>query len=208
MLDVSLKGENLSKYFIRKRYIFRDINVELGNGEILAVTGENGSGKTTFLKILAGILKPTYGNLNLNLDGTAINNDEIRDYISFVAPYLVLYEEFTPLEHVKIINKIRGFKYNEDKTIKLLKRFNLSSRRYEPIRNFSSGMKQRMKYVLALSCDSNILFLDEPMTNLDSEGVSTVLDTIFEFQQEGGSIVIATNEKRDKSIAKKEIKIK
>ena len=62
-----------------------------------------------------------------------------------------------------------------------------------------------MKFILAFMKSSEVLFLDEPLTNLDSEGISIVLDSVFEYQKEGGAVILASNESRDRAIAEKEI---
>ena len=207
MEQFKLVGTDISKAFSRNREIFKGINLNLQNTEILGVTGPNGSGKSTLLKILSGVSKPSKGSVEFFLNDTIQKKENLYEHIGFVSPYLNIYEEFSPLEHCRIADKLAGTKYNETKCIELLKMFKLETKRNEPIRTFSSGMKQRVKYILALQKESEILFLDEPMTNLDTAGVELVNKLIIEQKSLGGAVIIATNDEREKSFCEKFIEI-
>jgi heme exporter protein A len=207
MRNFLLKATDLAKAFSHGKNIFAKIGMEVTNGDVIAVTGHNGSGKTTLLKILAGVVKPTKGAINLEIGGKTIDSELYFEHIGYVAPYLNLYEEFTPMEHLKIFYMIRGRKFDNEKAETYLKYFNLFRKRDDPIRTYSSGMKQRFKYVLALQNDFELLFLDEPMTNLDSEGCDAVMKIIEEHKNKNCGIVIATNEERDKSVCSKIISL-
>lgn len=208
MEPFQFKAEKISKSFRFGKYVFRDISFELSNGGILAVTGDNGSGKTTMLKVLCGALRPDSGEVSLDCNGKNAGEVEFRLSIGYVAPYLSLYEEFTPAEHISLLAGIRGIALDKEKALSLLKNFHLADRSDDPISSFSTGMKQRMKYVLATMHEPKILFLDEPLTNLDSDGISTVLSMILKHRDNGGGIIIATNEERDKALADKIIRLK
>ncbi|MGA2295912.1 MAG: ABC transporter ATP-binding protein, partial [FCB group bacterium] len=206
--NFKLTGNDLSKSFTRNKNIFSGINLALSNGETIAVTGPNGSGKTTLLKILSGVLRPTKGNVEFKIDEKIIEKTNYYKHLGYVSPYLNLYEEFTPLEHLKIFSKIRGNTFNYDKGLEHLKMFKLEKKRNEPIRTFSSGMKQRFKYILALQNDFEIFFLDEPMTNLDADGIAVVTELIKVNQSKNGATIIATNDDREKELCQKIIAIK
>ncbi|MCL5992005.1 MAG: ABC transporter ATP-binding protein [Bacteroidetes bacterium] len=193
-----LKAENISKAFSRNKTIISNINLELAAGKIIGVAGPNGSGKTTFLKILCGILKPTSGKVELKVDGGLIKNENYFQHFGYVAPYLNLYDEFTPIEHIKIMSGLTGTSFDNKKANVLLETFNLHKKKDDLIRTFSSGMKQRMKYILALQRETEILLFDEPMTNLDSAGVESIHEIIKEQTSAGAGVIIATNDERDK----------
>ncbi len=202
-----ITAENLSKSFTPGQYIFSNLNFTISNGDIFSITGPNGSGKSTLLLILIGNLRLSNGNITYKIDDESIPADKIFNISSFVAPYLNLYEEFSPLELVKIIVNIKGNKFELDQTNQLLDSFNLYQRRNDMIRTFSSGMKQRMKFVIALSIPSKILFLDEPTSNLDNQGLTIVFNKIFEYQNKNKIIVMATNDEREKSICNKNLSL-
>lgn len=206
MKEFQLTGKNLTKSFSNDT-IFSDLSLSLSNGTVLAVTGKNGSGKSTLLKILATVLKPNSGTLELLIDNKAIKNESIISHIGFVAPYLNLYEEFTPVDLFRIFSKIRNKKFDEDQTKDLLKRFELFDRRRDQIYKFSSGMKQRVKYILALINDPFILFLDEPSTNLDESGISMAADIIDDFKSSNKAVIIASNDKNEIALSTNSISI-
>jgi len=191
---------NISKYFIRNHYIFRNLSLSFTNGNIIAITGANGSGKSTLLKVMTGVLSFSSGNIKVIKDGLDIHVSNLKEDIAMVSPYLNLYEEFTPYEHYKISADLRGIKFDENKLDKLLQLFKLRPHKNSPIRNFSSGMKQRMKFILALQSNPTILFLDEPTSNLDADGIESINKIIIEHAANGGAVIIDTNEEREKSL--------
>ena len=203
MNNFVLSADKISKKFNSKKYVLKNIDFSISNSEIVAVTGHNGAGKSTLLRILAGIWNSTEGKINFNYNNSPIEKENYYKYISYVAPYLNLYEEFTPLEHLQIFAKIRAIEFNQKESEENLKRFKLFAFRNAQIRTFSSGMKQRMKFVLAMQNKSDILFMDEPTSNLDAEGFNTVKEYILEQQSLGCGIIIATNDENEKAISQR-----
>jgi len=202
MSEFKLEVKSISKHFSRRKNIFSDISFDLINSEITGIAGQNGSGKTTLLKIISGILSPSSGEVYLHVDQISVKKENFIYYFSFVSPYLVLYEEFTPIEHLKLFTKMKGIKFNTDKANELLSSFKLYNRRNDQIKTFSSGMKQRVKYGLALMNEPQILLLDEPFTNLDNPGIDVIISIITEKQKEGTGIIIASNDDREKDLCK------
>lgn len=182
------------------RTIFSGLSLSLANGQTLGITGHNGSGKSTLMKILCNVLTPTQGALQLSLHDKEIERDELYRYVGFVSPYMTLYEEFTAMEHAKINADLRCIPFDEEAAVALLALLKLEHRRHDDIKTYSSGMKQRMKYALALLHEPVALLLDEPMTNLDNEGIGTVEHIVAMQTQRGGGVIIATNDERDKTL--------
>ncbi len=173
--------------------VFDSISFELGIGDSLAITGKNGSGKSTLVKIIAGLLSQTSGEVIYQLDGKRIDKLDWFKYVGFVAPYLQIYDEFTGYENLEILAKLRWMKNYKARVYDILNRVNLFSRKDDLVRGYSSGMKQRLKYALALLHEPPLLILDEPTSNLDPEGVEMVW-AIAEEQKRKGILIIATNE--------------
>lgn len=178
------------------RPVLSNVSFRLQSGDVLGITGHNGSGKSTLMKILANVLERTAGSVSWVKNGTAIDEEALHPHIGYVAPYLQLYTEFTPKEHLQIISQIRNAPHDEAYAAELFRRFGLADRTDDPLNSFSSGMLQRAKYVIALSHHPDFLFLDEPMTNLDAEGIETVR-SIVEDEQNGRITLIATNDRDD-----------
>ncbi|MEK7263038.1 MAG: ABC transporter ATP-binding protein [Bacteroidota bacterium] len=202
---MKFSAQNLFKRFGR-RVIFQNIVFELSNGDSIAFTGKNGSGKSTLVKICAGVLSPTSGTIELTIDGKIISADKYFQYIGFVAPYLQLYDEFSPIENLHFFSTIRGLKISVKEKEELLKRVNLFHRKDDYVRTFSSGMKQRMKFAFALLHNPPILILDEPTTNLDAEG-STMVFQIMEEQKKKGILLLATNTQSEQEHCEKIISL-
>jgi heme exporter protein A len=195
MEKYSLHVEYLRKDFNRKN-VFWDISFELNSGQSIAITGRNGSGKSTLVKILSGVLSATSGKVVLEYGGYEIPADERHRYVGFVSPYLQLYDEFSALENLTLCASLRGQTYNGSRGEELLGLVNLSSRKNDIVRTYSSGMKQRLKYAFALLHKPQILILDEPAANLDTEGIE-MLRRVMKMQCEKGILVIATNDSDD-----------
>ncbi len=195
MTLVQLTASGLRKDFNR-RPVFSDISFQLRPGQTLAVAGRNGSGKSTLLKIVASLLSPTAGTVTLTVGGNEVPARWMFRHIGMVAPYLHLYEEFTALENLSLIDRIRGAAHTAAEYEKLLAMVSLERRKHDVVRTFSSGMKQRLKYALAWMERPGLLLLDEPRTNLDADGISMVR-SLFEEQRRDGIVIVATNEEDD-----------
>lgn len=188
-------AEHISKRFNR-RAVFKDISFTVESGEVFGITGRNGSGKSTLLRIVGGLLTPSGGSLRYSLGAGDIPPERLHTHIGYVAPYLTLYEEFSAEENIALYARIRGLQHGHRETQALLERVGLPVDRKDPIRAFSSGMKQRMRLVFAVLHRPPLLLLDEPISNLDSEGVRTVYEIVAEFRARG-TVIIATNDAED-----------
>jgi heme exporter protein A len=205
MIDYTLSLNNVKKVFGR-RLIFSDINRQFTCGKIYGLSGCNGSGKSTLAKIIAGIISPTSGKVEHVLNGKKIKDEELHNHLGFVSPYLVLYDEFTAMENLKFFSNIRGLKFDEETAKELLANFQLGDRGADELRGYSSGMKQRMKFIFALLHSPELLILDEPTSNLDEAGKSIVYRTIKE-ELKDNLIIIASNESSDLALCDEIIEI-
>jgi heme exporter protein A len=192
---LSLEVRDLGKWFGRRR-VFDRINFSLEEKSSLVVTGKNGSGKTTLLKILCGLVRPSKGEVLISVDGKTLTRYESKNLLGVVMPDLELYGELTALENLMFLSRIRGLDPDKDVLKEKIAWVGLARREDDLVFSFSSGMKQRLKYAFALVLEPKILFLDEPTTNLDEEGISLV-DQIASLQKERGILILATNEKAD-----------
>jgi heme exporter protein A len=122
--------------------------------------------------------------------------DQPHALIGLVSPYLQLYEEFSARENLQLALAVRGMPSSEQAIELLLDRVGLLPRMDDHVQTFSSGMKQRVKVAMALIHRPPILILDEPMSNLDDEGVRSVRE-IMTAQRGSGLLVVATNDLTD-----------
>jgi heme exporter protein A len=203
---ISMTVNELSKEFNRSP-IFQDISFSLSSPASLSITGKNGAGKSTLSKILAGLLSSTYGSITYSVHGKKIGNEEVKNHIGFVSPYLNLYDEFTALENLQFLSRIRAAAQQNGERIKELLAFvGLWNRRDDIVATFSSGMKQRLKYAFALLHNPAVLILDEPTSNLDAEGIEVVKQIIFE-QKKANILIIATNNKEEADWCTQQIQV-
>jgi len=195
MSSYSVQAVSVKKTFGR-RLIFSSINFELIDKGIFGISGPNGSGKSTLAKIISGLISPSSGKVVHKFNSAEIIPEKLHNYIGFVSPYLVLYDEFTASENLDFIAKIRGILTDKKKIEDLLKQFLLFNRKDDLVKTYSSGMKQRLKFIFALMHSPNVIILDEPTSNLDEEGKKSVYKIIGE-EAENKIVVIASNEERD-----------
>lgn len=191
-----LKSENITKLYNRKT-IFKNVSFSINQGSAFAITGKNGSGKSTLVKILCGVLSPTKGIVSLSVNDQTILYPDYYPHIGLVSPYLNLYEEFSAEENLQFIKNIRGLDSSSDVFAEeLLKEFGIYEHRKKEVKNYSSGMKQRLKYCAALIHHPALLVLDEPSSNLDEYGIEAVRNRM-RLQKDKGVLLFATNDKDD-----------
>ena len=207
MDNITLKCKNLEKKYNGKT-IFRNLNLELTGKSSFVVTGKNGSGKSTLLKIISGLIRADKGILEITKDEKRLPKEEHFKYVCLMSPYLNLYDELTGYENLEFYFELRNNHNSgkEDKIKFLLELIGLYKRRNDLIRNYSSGMKQRLKLAFSILHDPPILLLDEPRSNLDNEGIEVVYK-ITEKQKNTGILIIATNESEDTKLCESSINI-
>ena len=195
MSSYSIQSQNVTKSFWR-RLIFNDINFNWSEQGIFGISGPNGSGKSTLVKIIAGLIAPSSGKIIHKNSSGEIIPEKLHNHIGFVSPYLVLYEEFSAWENLVICAKIRSVPFNDEKVIHYLSQFLLENRKDDLVKTYSSGMKQRLKFVFALMHSPEVLIFDEPTSNLDEAGKKVVYSIVSEVGK-NRIVIIASNETKD-----------
>tara|TARA_B100001057_G_scaffold453105_1_gene497634 strand:+ start:357 stop:983 length:627 start_codon:yes stop_codon:yes gene_type:complete len=159
---MSLELINLSKVF-GSNIIIPEWNIKWGSNEKIAILGSNGSGKSTFLKLLAGQLTPSSGKILISNKSP----EKLPLLASYCSPHLELFNEFTVKEHFKYHNFLKPFRNGNS-----IDDMGISTRELNaPLSSFSSGMKQRVKLALSIFSESPLLLLDEPCSHLDEKGI-------------------------------------
>jgi ABC-type multidrug transport system ATPase subunit len=196
--------QNIGRRFNRD-WIFRNIDYTFSSGETYAVLGPNGSGKSTLLQVLNGSLAPSSGDIRYFLKDNPLEIDTVFKQVSLAAPYLELIEEFTMDEMTDFHFKFKSYRagMNKDAVIDLL---NLQGGRNKMIKYFSSGMKQRLKLALAFCSDTPMLMLDEPTSNLDTQGVDWYLNLVQQFAADRLTI-ICSNQLHEYSFCRNQLNI-
>lgn len=201
---MQIKVSNLGKKFQRE-WIFKNVNLTLEQGESYVLIGPNGSGKSTLMLILSGLLPPSQGEVKYKKEGKDLSEDHFYLYQSIVAPYEEVVEEFTLEE---LLNFHFSFKQaRENMSVRdVMEALYLTQARHKYIRQFSSGMKQRLKLGLAFYAQNDILFLDEPCSNLDAKGISWYQQEVRKVVQDR-IIVVCSNQPYEYEFVKHQINI-
>ena len=203
MNNTEIICDNLSKTFSGKT-IFKNLSFKISSGQSMTVTGRNGSGKSTLVKTIACLIQSSKGKISITENGTEIPRDRWFHKTALLSPYLNLYEELTAFENLDFFYRLKADdnKYSAEKINSILQRVKLYEKRNELLKNFSSGMKQKLKLAFAVLNEPAILLLDEPRTNLDKEGVNLIYEISSE-QKKRGILIVATNEEKDKELSDK-----
>ena len=191
----TFRCDSLGHRFGRRR-LFSDISFELQQPGSVCITGPNGSGKSTFLKIVVGLLQPARGKTALLLDGGELSASDSRQHLGLVAPDLFLYGELTAAENLTFFARLRRLPNPNRDWNETLASVGLEGRAKERVGNFSSGQRQRMKYLIATLHNPPLLLLDEPTANLDDAGRAIVSDIVLK-QRQSGLLIVATNDREE-----------
>lgn len=202
-----IKLENISKSFNKNKnplIIFNELNFEIQTGKFVSILGRSGSGKTTILNIIGGILKADSGNVYVNdINISNMTDDELADYrnqkIGFVFQKYLLEPSLTVIDNVVMPLVIRGTNRleREEKARDVLSFLDLEDRINEKVENLSGGEQQRVSIARALIGDPDIILADEPTGNLDYERGQEVLDYLKKISLNGKSIILVTHSKED-----------
>lgn len=202
---MSLSLINIGKRYSRD-WVFRNANCQFEIPGSYVIKGSNGSGKSTLLKILSGFLSPSEGELKLLLKSKYIPTEKWANHIAYAAQDYELIEEMYLQEFVSFYVNFKplqkGIAPND-----LIKIAYLEGAKNKQIKNFSSGMKQRLKLVLAWLSDVPIVLLDEPCSNLDASGIEWYKNLANEYSKNRLVIVCSNNIEDEFSFCKKSLDI-
>ncbi len=188
-LVLMIQTINLTKRFGTKVAV-NHLNLDIKKGEIFGFLGPNAAGKTTTIKLLAGLLRPTEGNAYLG--GFDMQKDDLaaKRILSYIPDAPFLYERLTGREFLRFISEIYNLdgKKAEEKREELLSLWNLSGDADTLIEEYSHGMRQKLVYCAALLHDPKIILVDEPMVGLDPKSIKLAKD-IFKAQAGSGTTI-------------------
>lgn len=186
-------------------WIFRHLTYDFIEGQSYAIVGPNGSGKSTLLQIIAGSTQISEGNIQFSINKIPFSSDDAYKHVSICAPYLEVIEEMTLKE---FLNFHHGFKpFLPGITIDAItSRIGLANATNKQIRYYSSGMKQRVKMAQAIFSDVKIILLDEPCTNLDTNGIDLYHQLIDEYCK-NRLLVVSSNDEVEYRFCKEKINL-
>ncbi len=187
-----LEVEAVSKSYDR-REVFAPQSLTLRSGECLLVAGLNGSGKTTFVKILAGLLRPDAGDVRLSGESSVSRAVHYRRRIGLLTDEPLLPRQLTVGEGLAYWGELNRVESARQRVQAALEEVGLAWRQNDPIRILSRGMKQRVSLIAASLTEPELLLLDEPYTGLDEAGRQLVDRAIERQKSRGGLTVLVTH---------------
>jgi ABC-type multidrug transport system ATPase subunit len=188
---VALRATGLAKdYGDRPALLPIDLAVEVG--QAVALVGHNGSGKTTFLRIAAGLLEPTAGTVDVH--GHPAGSLGARAAVAYLSDSPTFYEDLSVWEHLEYVARLHGHDEWEQDAADLLGHVGLYERADDLPSRFSRGMRQKAAIALAFIRPFELLLVDEPFVGLDAAGRTALLELLADVHGAGRTIVVATHE--------------
>ena len=204
MTTALLQTRHLSKTYVlsgnHKVHALQDANMELQQGNWLAITGPSGSGKSTLLALLAGLDRPSSGEVLLNGSNISQANDVRlaryrKEKIGIIFQEYQLFEELNSLENVTmpLVVSNMTIKQRQTKGLALLETVGMADRATHLPRQLSGGERQRVAVARALVHNPDIIFADEPTSNIDERAAETVMNLFHSFKQAGKSLIVVSH---------------
>mgnify|MGYP002682576194 CR=1 FL=1 len=165
---------------------------EVPAGKHVALVGHNGGGKTTLLRMAAGLLDPTEGEAYIA--GQLVGSQQARRALSWLSDTPTFYDDLSLWEHIEFVARVHGRDDWQDRAEELLTRLHLADRRDDVPTTFSRGLRQKAAIVLALIRPFQVMLVDEPFVGLDQAGKETLLALLDEAAASGATLVVATHE--------------
>lgn len=191
MVEYVIETSNLTKRFNNTGAV-NSINMNVEKGRIYGLLGRNGAGKTTIMRMILGLTKPTNGEIKLF--GTDYKTNKKANYhrIGSIIETPGFYPNLNARDNLKIFSKIRG-DYNPERIDEVLKLVNLYEDRDKKFKQYSLGMKQRLGLALTIMHNPDLLILDEPINGLDPVGIKEIRDLLVNLKAEGTTILISSH---------------
>jgi len=172
--------------------VFSDVAFE-HQADTLGIAGSNGSGKSTFLKCLGGLLRPSNGTIEWKENGNTLSKEEFKTLLGYAAPYINLYDELSCRENLEFLSKVRHDPESNAQITNWISNVELTHVADQPFGTLSTGQQQRLRLASALFHDPQILLLDEPGSNLDEAGRALISDIAHIFRASDKLLIIASN---------------
>ena len=189
-----LIAENLSKTYGDYKAL-NNLNLKLNKGEIFALLGQNGAGKSTTINIFLGFVKPTEGAAKINGISVIDHLEETKKFIAYIPETVLLYPNLTGVENLKFFSSLAGFDYDNEALTNFLSKAGLQSDAHHNRQGgYSKGMRQKVGIAIAIAKKAKVLLLDEPTSGLDPKASNEFSEILKELASEGTTIFMATHD--------------
>ncbi|MBA3356972.1 MAG: cytochrome c biogenesis heme-transporting ATPase CcmA [Pyrinomonadaceae bacterium] len=181
------------------RRLFSDVNFTLSSGSYLQVQGPNGSGKTSLLRLICGLLTPSEGDVRWQGANIHSLGEDYFTSLSYIGHRNGLKEELSPDENLRFTSGLAGIAVSRAEAKRTLAIMGLAGREHLPARLLSEGQRRRTALARLMTCETSLWVLDEVLTSLDSSAVRFVTSLLEEHLNKGGIAVVATHHELDLS---------
>lgn len=187
-----LKVENISKHFGNLKAV-DELSFEVAAGEVFGFLGQNGSGKSTTIRMLLSLIHPTSGTIELFGKSLQKERNQILEQVGAIIERPDLYPYLSAREHLQLFAKVRKQKINAHAIEDTLDKVGLLDRAKDKVQTFSLGMKQRLGIAIALVHNPQLIILDEPTNGLDPQGIADIRKLIQDLAKEGKTILVSSH---------------
>jgi heme ABC exporter ATP-binding subunit CcmA len=188
----AIRVEGLTRRFGR-RWALRGVDLEIEAGAVVALLGANGTGKTTLLRVLATLLRPTAGTVMVLGNDVVADADAIRRTTALMTPAGHVYDELTGRENLRFAARMCGDDIDDTALDHALGEVGLGDAGDITVHGYSTGMRKRLELARVGMRELDLVLLDEPFTSLDEPGVALVQDAIARWKATGTTILIASH---------------
>jgi len=187
-----IKVENISKHFGQLKAVDQ-LSFEVEAGQVFGFLGQNGSGKSTTIRMLLSLIHPSTGNIELFGKSIQKSRAAILEQVGAIIERPDLYPYLSATEHLQLFAKVRKQKVEANRITKTLEQVGLAHRAHDKVQSFSLGMKQRLGIAIALVHNPSLIILDEPTNGLDPQGIADIRTLIMHLANEEGKTVFVSS---------------
>jgi ABC-type multidrug transport system ATPase subunit len=192
MMNAVIQVKNLTKDFKELKAV-NDLSFIVEAGRVCGFLGQNGAGKSTTIRMLLTLIKPTSGTIEIFGLDLFKNRKEILRQVGAIIERPDLYKYLTALENLRIFAAMSGVKVSEKKLMEQLEMVGLADRANSKVKTYSQGMKQRLGIATALVHDPKLIILDEPTNGLDPQGIADVRNLILQLSREKNKTLLISS---------------
>lgn len=188
-----IQADNLAKFYQRKP-VLAGVDLTVHSGELVILQGANGVGKTTLIRILATLTRPTSGDFSIGGVSGLKEPELVRKQIGVMLHQPMVYGDLTAMENLRFYASLAGLKDQSDQNAALLEQMGLDPKNAKLVRNYSRGMQQRLSIARALIGSPPVLLMDEPFTGLDSVHQERFIGLLIQLRSQGKAILISDHD--------------
>jgi len=190
-----LKISELSKTYEDGNLALNNLNLEIKQGQIFALLGANGAGKSTTINIICGFISPSKGDVSIENISLRENPLKLRSRIAYLSENVMLYDNFTGYQNLKFFDEIAGKKHKKKELEQVLVGVGLQEDFiHKNISKYSKGMRQKVGIAIALVKDTPLFLLDEPFSGLDPKAAFDFQTLLYKLRDEGKTIFMSTHD--------------